>query len=112
VGYFRRRLGIAIDQDEIFITDYDNQKILVFSKEGQELCQWRSGYQFSLFGITVSNDLVYVLDNSSECVQAFTRSGDYVFDVNISTSLLHHVLVVDDNAYVTTQNGVCVLTLA
>jgi len=94
-------LGIAIEHDEIFLTDFDSNRVIVFSKEGHFLRQWSDGYGSTLSGIAISNDLVYVIDSRRQRVEVFTLSGDYVFEVNISKPSLRHVLVLDNYAYVT-----------
>ena len=75
-------MGIAVDGDNIYVTDYDNQCLLKFDKTGKLLKsvgQGGSGEgEFNRpYGITVVGDQVFVCDHSNHRLQVFT--SDLVF---------------------------------
>ena len=75
-------MGVAVDGDNIYVTDYDNQCLLKFDKTGKLLKsvgQSGSGEgEFNRpYGITVVGDQVFVCDHSNHRLQVFT--SDLVF---------------------------------
>jgi len=97
---------ILVSEDEIFITEYEKCRVIVFSKEGSKLREWgingsNRGQFWGPSGIAINDDLVYVVDQSNERVQAFTRNGTYRFEVNIPNSELEWIFIVNNIAYVT-----------
>jgi DNA-binding beta-propeller fold protein YncE len=77
--------GIAYDSAEnVYVTDYNNNRIYKFDKFGAPITQWGSAGsgngQFSgLMGIAIDDsDNVYVADRNNNRIQKFTSSGGYV----------------------------------
>jgi len=66
--------------------------------------------QFNLpYGITISEDLVYVVDEENKRVQVFDRTGKYLFQLNSNLDI-RNVLIFHENAYANlgvTQVSLC-----
>ena len=74
--------GIAVDGDNIYVTDYDNQCLLKFDKTGKLLKsvgqeESGEGEFYGPYGITVVGDQVFVCDYLNNRLQVFT--SDLVF---------------------------------
>jgi len=62
---------------------------------GSDIDQFKRPY-----GITISEDLVYVVDRENKRVQVFDRTGKYLFQFN-SNFFIGDVCILHENAYVT-----------
>jgi len=115
--YFHNPEAFTIDEDEIFICDTENNRIVVFSIEGILLRQWgiagtEPGCFHSPAAIAVSENMVYVTDRHNKRIQVFYRNGNYLFEwkfpgtgENIAS---HNLLVLNSKVYVPTYMGVYV----
>jgi len=101
--------AIAVDWDEVFVTDWPNHQVQVFSKKGVFLRRWgTNGSNKNQFihpsGIAVNEDVVYVIDSYNKRIQMFERNGTYRsqwYLDNPSEIDPCHLVVVGDRVYAT-----------
>lgn len=81
-GQFNTPVGIATDgSSKVFVTDYGNTRVQVFTLDGVYLGQWTTlGHGFSTpTGVAVSSSGdVYVSEHSTNRVQVFSNDGTFL----------------------------------
>ena len=110
---------IAVNNQKVFILHPVNCNITVFSSQGKRLTQWgkkgnRDGEFKSIEIVTVSDDVVYIIDSVKNLIQAFTYTGVFLFKVKpgAAEGLLMRICVLQDKLYVTnSQNNLLVFQL-
>jgi len=78
--------------------------IIVFSKLGKELRRWGNRSQSRYpWGITISEDIVYVTNSDTGPLQAFNLQGSYLFEFcpGVVSYNLANICVMDNSLYVT-----------
>jgi hypothetical protein len=77
--------GVAVSSiGEIFVSDFENDRITVFSKDGQLLRQWgatgtdKSNFQYPIC-IVFHKERLFVVDMYNNRVQVFSSNGDFLF---------------------------------
>ena len=72
-------IGVAIDEtDSIYIADYEDCKIVKFSKEMILLKKVSVKPDSHLFGVAVVGDEVMMCDNKHNCIMVYTKELEYV----------------------------------
>ncbi len=91
VGPLNKPMGVAYYNRQIYVTDTNNKRVVVFDYDGHPLYTFgtqgtgHGQFQFP-YGIAVDNNgLVYVADLYNSNIQVFTSSGKFVRDF-VSTS--------------------------
>jgi len=112
--------AIAVDEDEIFITDSKNDRVVVFSRKGILLRQWgtkgsKSGQFIEPNGIAIYKNMLYVVDSGNNRVQVFNRNGKFLFewtfpDPNV---IPRQLAIANDKVFITSEatEGVYVFEL-
>jgi len=82
-GQFDSPFGLDVDEDCIYLCDYGNNRIQVFSKSGTFLRKWGTeGTASAQFknprSCAVAAGRLYVVDANNHRIQVFTTDGDYV----------------------------------
>jgi len=78
--------GIAVTKDEIFISLDDQNKIVVYSHQGEKLREWGSkGAEKAQFdrpyqlALSSDNDRLFVCDSWNNRIQVFDRFGNFLY---------------------------------
>lgn len=75
-GQFRRPLGVTIIGDILYIVEFNGSRCQKMTVNGDFLCEIGSGKLSGAWGCAVSkNGVVYIAEESSNRVQAFTPDG-------------------------------------
>ena len=85
-GQFNVVISVAVHGDEVYVTDFRNQRVQVFDRRGDYLRQWgQAGAGDGEFaapngpaGLAVHEDEVYVTDLGNNRVQVFNRHGTFL----------------------------------
>ena len=84
-GQFRSPYDVAVDDSgHVFVTDYSNHRVQVFSADGAYLRSWGSqgsgaGQFLDPAGIAIGAEgHVFVAENNNDRIQEFTRDGAFV----------------------------------
>jgi hypothetical protein len=83
-GQFTIPCGVAVDRDNVYVTDYLNQRIQRFTSDGIYLTEWGTygsgdGQFFNPAGVaTDAAGDVYVVDQVNCRIQKFTSTGTFL----------------------------------
>ena len=77
---FRSPGGISIDRikNEVFIADRNNCRIQVLTTEGEYLRSFGTDHLKEPYGISVSQDGLFVTDIATECLLRFSLAGKFI----------------------------------
>lgn len=75
-GQFKRPLGVTVIGDNVYITEFNGNRCQKMTISGEFLCEIGAGQLSGAWGCAVSkNGVLYVAEESSNRVQAFTPDG-------------------------------------
>ena len=70
---------ITIDnQGFVYVSDWDNNRIQVFTSEGKYISQFGTFGQSPPIGLIINNNLLYVAEEYNHRVSIFTTDGQFV----------------------------------
>jgi hypothetical protein len=80
-GQFHEPCALAVGGGEVFVADYLNARVQVFSLDGVfrrtwAIREWQNAPRWHRPGITLFGDVVYVASPTTASVLAFTREGE------------------------------------
>lgn len=108
--------GIALDkQDNIYVTDSENHRVLVFDKNGKLLKMMgkqgsgRGELQFPLGIAVASNGNIYVMDKAQNKIVIFNSKGEVINEIPEMMPLV--ATVFKDRLYVATYGHVIIYDL-
>ncbi|MEK6861851.1 MAG: NHL repeat-containing protein [Nanoarchaeota archaeon] len=70
-------LGLAVNKDYIYISDTMNNRIAVFTHDGNFVKEFGNDLK-KPFGITLYNDLIYVADSDNSMVKVYNTDGELI----------------------------------
>ena len=68
---------LAVYQQKIFMVDHLSGSVFIFSKQGKTLGKF--GTFHKPWGITITNNVIYIVDTGNKRIQAFTHDGSFLF---------------------------------
>jgi outer membrane protein assembly factor BamB len=69
--------GVATDsQDRVYVINRGEHPLIVYDRDGRFLGSWGEGIFTRPHGITITDDVVYCVDDGDHTVRAFTLEGD------------------------------------
>lgn len=113
-GELRSPLSVAPTRDRVYVADFDNDRVQVFTRDGQAILEWgRTGSGDGQFrgpaGIAIGADgSVYVTDLYNHRVQKFCAGGEFVSSWSAGAddaSPCGIALGAQDRVYVTDLDG-------
>ena len=84
-GQFSHATGIAVDgQGNVFVSDYENQRVQKFNAQGEFMLAWRMGEDVGVTGIPEgiavdAQGRVYVTDYLLGRLQVFSNDGEFLW---------------------------------
>jgi len=93
-------------KNEIYMLESCYNQIHVFSYEGKKIRSWgsfgnESGHFINPQGITINQDIVFVVDTGNNRIQAFTCCGKYIFQCALNgMKYALNIIFVDNYAYI------------
>lgn len=86
---FKAPIGVATGpNDEIFVLDYGNPKIIVFKQDltKERIITLKEDEIRKPLGIAIHNDMIAISDDSSNCVKLFSFEGVHQSTIGISST--------------------------
>ncbi|NOX93294.1 MAG: 6-bladed beta-propeller [Gammaproteobacteria bacterium] len=76
-GQFNEPTGIAVQGNEVFVSDSRNHRIQVFDLDGTALRQFGVNNLERPMNLTIANNELYVADYFADQIRVFSLQGDY-----------------------------------
>jgi len=111
LGYIFNPLGIGFGGDNIFITDYGNDRVQIFDQKFnfKKLIKnplnidgrWKAPYHIETHN---KKDIVYIVERDANRVVAFDYSGKFLFSFGEDVLTSPHELAIDSNGLIYIAN--------
>ncbi len=76
-GQFNEPTGIAVNANEVFVSDARNHRIQVFDFDGKALRQFGTNELERPMNLSIANNELYVADYFADQIKVFSLHGDY-----------------------------------
>jgi len=78
IGQFNEPTGVAVNNNEVFVSDGRNHRIQVFDLTGKPLRQFGSEQLERPMNITIAKNELYVADYFADQIKVFSVQGEYL----------------------------------